>query len=259
MRRLFTLGCSFTRYHWPTWADIVGKEFDQFQNWANSGLGNRAILERLSELVVRNLFTEYDVIVVQWSDFHRFDTHIPHRFPEDGWSTFGSIHANPMYTERWILDNWCENSYVMHTCNFVHLASALLDHLPCKWYMTSMNSMDDYIEQFIVYDNYLPLFRHDKWLPPIKPYFDSGFYKQKHFKKLTSKDKFDVWDPHPTPLAHYDYANEHLAQKLGVSLDRSWAESADTILDSLNTHDQIRSTLVEKLGWDNHQSWIRGL
>lgn len=258
MRKLFAVGCSFTRYHWPTWADILGKEFDQFQNWGNSGLGNRAIAERLSELVVNNTLTADDVIIVQWSDFHRYDIHVPHRFPDDGWATLGSIHNSPLYSQEWLHTNWCESSYIMHTCNFVHLASALLDHLPCKWYMISMNSMADEVEKFLVYNNYLPVFNNEHWLPPMKEFFDNGPYEKKHFKKITKFKKLDIWDPHPTPLAHFDYANRYLAEKLGVELDREWAEKADILLDQLDNHHDIRPTLINELGWDNHQSWVRG-
>ena len=30
--RLFAFGCSLTRYHWPTWADILGQSYYEFQN-----------------------------------------------------------------------------------------------------------------------------------------------------------------------------------------------------------------------------------
>ena len=31
VKRLFTFGCSFTRYYWPTWADMLGQEYDEFE------------------------------------------------------------------------------------------------------------------------------------------------------------------------------------------------------------------------------------
>ena len=32
--RLFTFGCSYTRYNWPTWADIIADDLQiPFQNW----------------------------------------------------------------------------------------------------------------------------------------------------------------------------------------------------------------------------------
>ena len=69
MRRLFTFGCSFTYFYWPTHADLLGEQFDELHNWGLSGLGNRAICERLSECIMHNQFTANDVIIVQWTDF----------------------------------------------------------------------------------------------------------------------------------------------------------------------------------------------
>ena len=56
--RLFTFGCSFTMYAWPTYADFLGYSFDEYENWAFPGLGNRAIAERIAECHVKNKFTE---------------------------------------------------------------------------------------------------------------------------------------------------------------------------------------------------------
>jgi len=50
MTRLFTLGCSFTAYHYPTWADIAGTAFDCFENWGKPNSGNNYILNSLIEL-----------------------------------------------------------------------------------------------------------------------------------------------------------------------------------------------------------------
>ena len=70
-KRLFTFGCSFTSYLWPTWADILGLEFTSANNWGHSGLGNRAIAERVAEAHAHFNFTKDDVIIVQWTKIGR--------------------------------------------------------------------------------------------------------------------------------------------------------------------------------------------
>lgn len=40
MSRLFAFGCSFTHYKWPTWADIVARDFKVYENWGRGGAGN---------------------------------------------------------------------------------------------------------------------------------------------------------------------------------------------------------------------------
>ena len=57
MRRLFTFGCSYTSWNWPTWADLLGLEVEHFENWGHAGIGNRAIAERVAECHIKNKFT----------------------------------------------------------------------------------------------------------------------------------------------------------------------------------------------------------
>lgn len=265
MSTLYTFGCSFTRYHWPTWANIVGKEFDSLANYGQTGIGNRAIVERLSEMTVQNTVTSDDVVIVQWTDPHRHDMHIPHRLPMDGWFTGGSIMNNPYYSDEWKNETWVESSYVMHTLNFIRLATALLDSLPCRYYMTSMNDLTQDIDSFMWLDDYRPFLQTDKWLPPMKPFAESGPFPAKPFKKAV-RNRFgvleryvDVTDPHPSPLAHYEYANKYIAPKLGITLDYLWAKTADDSLADATVHEDIRDILIKKINWDNQENWVRGL
>lgn len=71
--RLFTFGCSFTQYIWPTYADILGKNFDFFENWALAGAGNLYIFNSIIEANRRNQFNKEDTIIVMWSGLTRVD------------------------------------------------------------------------------------------------------------------------------------------------------------------------------------------
>jgi hypothetical protein len=71
--RLFTFGCSFTQYIWPTYADILGKHFNFFENWALAGAGNLYIFNSIVEAHKRNKFNKNDTIVVMWSGLTRVD------------------------------------------------------------------------------------------------------------------------------------------------------------------------------------------
>ena len=72
-RRLFTFGCSFTNYKWQTWADIIGTQFEEFQNWGNSGAGNFFISSSLYECHSINKITKDDVVLIMFSSIDRFD------------------------------------------------------------------------------------------------------------------------------------------------------------------------------------------
>ena len=108
MKRLFTFGCSFTEYGWPTWADLLGVGFDLHENWGLRGIGNRAIAERIAECFTKNKFTKDDTVIVQWSSHLRHDWYHIHNFPDGrhpGWKTSGSIFSpnnSKIYTNSWI-------------------------------------------------------------------------------------------------------------------------------------------------------------
>lgn len=233
MRRLFVVGCSFTKYFWPTWADIIGKDYDHFENWGMSGLGNRAISERLTELVVRNNITADDTIIVQWSDFHRFDLHSHALF--EGWFGGGSVWSYPHFYRTWILQHWEEESFMMHSYNVIKSSTALLESLPCKWYMTSMNDLLAPLDNFPNLEPYRSVVTPtEQWFPPMNEYFINGKYPCLSLRSIDKNNGqvVEYTDPHPTPLPHYDYVMAHMASKLGISPDRQWVVGADALLDN---------------------------
>lgn len=71
--RLFTFGCSLTKYHYPTWADIIGQNFDVYENWARGSAGNNFILASLMECDARNKFTSNDTVIIYFSSLYRLD------------------------------------------------------------------------------------------------------------------------------------------------------------------------------------------
>ena len=148
-QRLYTFGCSFTHFFWPTWADILGSTYDHYENWACSGYGNRAIVERLSECVTHNNLTKDDTIVIQFTDFHRHDIHQQGIEPNNisNWRLGGNIWVKEIEME-WVKDFWSESSYVYHSCNFISLALSLLKTLPCKYHITSMIDLRPDIERY---------------------------------------------------------------------------------------------------------------
>jgi hypothetical protein len=73
MKRLYTFGCSVTQFIWPTWADILGREFDSFENWGKAGSGNLYIFNSVLECIKRNNLTNKDTVIIMWSGITRVD------------------------------------------------------------------------------------------------------------------------------------------------------------------------------------------
>jgi len=153
MKRLFTFGCSYTSYSWPTWANLLSIDCDEFYNWGLAGLGNRAIAERVIEAHQRHTFTKDDVIIIQWSSHLRNDWYHEHSLPErrSNWKTAGSIFNylnQSIYDQKWVDTFFYEPAYLMHTLNNIGLTQGFLKSIGCKWYMTSIGDIRDMGDDF---------------------------------------------------------------------------------------------------------------
>jgi hypothetical protein len=256
-RRLFTFGCSFTYFYWPTHADILGAQFDELHNWGLSGLGNRAICERLSECVLHTEFTEQDVIIIQWTDFHRYDWHSPGNFGEFcNWRSGGNIWSKPVEIE-WIKDTWNEFSYTMHSMNHINLGVNLVKNLPCKVYHTSMIDYKPLIKN-TAFEQYSKIIT-DEWLTDF-----TSFLQQKNYKGVEHRQSFfdDVVkrrvpktfiDHHPTPILYIQWLEEVLKTNIDNPLANKIRSTEWNYIDSCSNQ------LQKDLDWDGTKDFVKGL
>ena len=140
MRRLFAFGCSYTKYFWPTWADLLGINYDYFENWGIGGIGNQCISQRVQECHLANKFTPNDTIIVQWSSYTRHDCYLEH------WQSRGSVFSENgnnryIYTPSWLSYFFTEKGFLLNTLNNISHTQDLLSKTGCEWYMTSMNDL----------------------------------------------------------------------------------------------------------------------
>lgn len=146
MKKLFTFGCSFTNYNWPTWADLLGLEYFPHFNWGYAGLGNRAIADRVAEAHARMSFEKGDVVIIQWSSPLRHDWMRTDLTKTEGtyWKTHGSIFSkenSKVFDSHWINTFWDEKAYVIQTLNAIVATQEFLNGVGVEWYMTSMNDL----------------------------------------------------------------------------------------------------------------------
>lgn len=114
MRRLFTFGCSFTNWIWPTWADIYATQFDFFENWGHPNAGNLYIFNSIIEANVRHRFTPSDTIVIMWSGMLRVDRY-DHgwKWGEQSSSIRGSEIINYGYMNA--INQWFDSAQLNYT------------------------------------------------------------------------------------------------------------------------------------------------
>lgn len=256
MTKLYTVGCSQTRYHWPTWADILGRSFDHFENWGHSGVGNRAIFERTVEMIHTSDPTPDDLIMIQWSNPYRFDAHkVSHDLPLR-WSTAGNIANWPPQLAETI---YCEFSYVYHTCNFITACKNLLENKKLKYVFLSMNDLEKYFSRFEELDIYQKELKNIDWMPPLFDWFVEQKLPTKTFEKKDFIQLTTLKDEHPTPFSHYLYLEKFLPKELGIDLDQAWAEAADEIVFKSKGYKEMFDNFKQDLDWVENQNVMRGL
>lgn len=145
--RLFTFGCSFTNYKWPTWADILGREYEYFENWGKIGCGNKYIFHSLIECNQKNKFTPDDTIIIMWTGTDRED-----RYIKNMWNGLGSVYRFYTWPKSYVKKyfDWRGN----FLCD-IGLITASADLLKCwkvRHSMLSMVKLNNLVDGSIGYD-----------------------------------------------------------------------------------------------------------
>lgn len=137
-RRLFTFGCSFTRYIWPTWADIVACHFDFSENWGRAGAGNAFIFYSLCESIKRNNINSSDTVVIMWTSVSREDRWTQ----KDGWITPGSVYNQNVYNDQWVKQFADPKGYLIRDMAFISATKMMLEKIGCSWRFFSIVPFD---------------------------------------------------------------------------------------------------------------------
>lgn len=286
MKRLFTFGCSFTRYSWPTWADFLGLEFDYHENWGLPGIGNVAIANRIAECYSKGKLNKNDTVIVQWSSHIRNDYHTFRSSPRGrnavGWKTKGSIfnYLNQnVYDKDWIVKFFDERSYIMYSLNSMVQAKAILDNSNCTWKMTSISDFsklgsditiepEGYAENIgdeknlwtgqgldgvhrVDFSHYRDSIGFDKWLEPIGTY--SWKNEDKQYVWKDAKDTEAWTDPHPSVDMHVSWLDNVLKPSLtehrSIDTDNKkvWIETAKKLKSNILELDRFEEELIAQL------------
>ena len=135
--RLFTFGCSFTNYRWQTWADIIGTQFEEFQNWGRAGAGNFFISSSLYECHSIYNITKDDVVLIMFSSLDRFDFINQDSYFETNGSVYGKTHS--LFGD-FIFNKWSEEFGLYNSWFSITSAKQLLDSIGCEYQlMKSVN------------------------------------------------------------------------------------------------------------------------
>jgi len=223
LKRLFAFGCSFTQYHWPTWADILAREFDYFENWALSGGGNQFIFNSLNECVVKNSITANDLVAVMWTNVAREDRYVNNR-----WLVGGNIYTQSAYNKEFIKNFADPKGYIIRDLSLIHAAKKMLESYNVPYIFMSMMPIDNLNQYFVspIRDVESIIEYYQPTISGIKPsVFETVF--DSNWKSRPTRIKNDL---HPLPSDHLEYIDSVLKEYTVGDETRSWV---NTVTDRL--------------------------
>lgn len=115
-KRIITFGCSWTKFLWPTWPNIISDILEvPLFNQGTAGIGNVAILHKMLVWKTQCGFNDTDLVLVNWSNFHRED-----RIKNGDWRSGGNVATSRFYNNKFVRNYWDEEN------DFVKNAGAMI-------------------------------------------------------------------------------------------------------------------------------------
>lgn len=135
-RRVIVFGCSWTRYYWPTFANVISDMLNiPLINKGRPGIGNIAILHKMLDFDIDIGFNDDDLILVNWSSWGRED-----RIGEDSkWKAGGNVIDSKFYGPAFA------KQYQSAENDFIRNAGAIImaNRMFNITYQSSMNDINE--------------------------------------------------------------------------------------------------------------------
>lgn len=209
--RLIASGCSYTDYYWTTWADVIGPEYSEYHQVGMGGADNAFVARS-----VVNTARPGDTVIVMWSSYDRFsrysDQVIPlPKDPNNHWEHVGSA----VLWDKVFFVNYYHRVERFHTTmDYVQLVELHSKSVGYDVYHFSafpffLAETEKNIDPRIV-DIYN---RYD-----IKNNYLTSVLSLSEFREANYNMLINGNDNHPTPLCHWDYAEQIIAPVVGIQL-----------------------------------------
>lgn len=234
-KRIFTFGCSFTDWLWPTWADVLAYQSNiPVFNGAKSGIGNDGIACRIVEYDQRFKFNEEDLIIVMWTSWTRES-----RFLNGRWYPAGNVLNNDFYDDRFVKKYWdWENDIIKNSSAMILTNKSY--NIGANYFALGMLEVDE-----IPHSPLIDLYRNSL---PTGPRFQDN---RNFFNG-------NVHDQHPDILNHVEFYNEHVASRFNFpsvepdSIFHTWQDYL-TKRFNLKQTDKIQKEFVSDF-FNKHRS-----
>ena len=194
-RHVWCIGCSFTSYKWPTWADHLKDKFGNVTNLGMAGAGNYYIFHNILEKFSLGEIKSNDLIMICWSGYYRMDNKYL-----DKWYGSGNLLTQSYWPMEYV-KKYCDPKFFLE--RDLYLILAINEIFRDRVVNFSMEG----IERIDQYKNYkLPFFSNHNNNQKIKTVLDK-FYPS-FYKVLWNDDIHTIKnreDKHPTEEEHKFY------------------------------------------------------
>jgi hypothetical protein len=209
-QRLFTFGCSFTGFKYPTWAEVLAYELDiPFYNYGRSGAGNSYMFNMLMQADNYFNFNPNDLIIICWTNLARED-----RFSNGAWHTPGNIYTQRTYSAEWVRE-WADlEGFALRDAALIKAADEFLSKRQVQYHFLSMLNLLERINQWKPTKDDARLIEIKKnycqYFDRILPSFYQVLWNNDIEHKLAEEHKIHpkLRNGHPTPAEHLAYLTQ---------------------------------------------------
>jgi len=245
-KRLFTIGCSFTEYFYPTWANILSKSIPdaEFYNLGLSGTSNPFIANRLVEANLKFKLCETDLVVIMWTTVCR-ETH----YVRGVWYKPGNIFSQDEYSKEFV-DKFADpDGYLIRDLATIEMATSYVNNLPCDYvgllstplefnYFGDVSPPHTLADEILdTYKDLLPTFPKSMFELEMNNDWQPGCsYSSDQFSGVRE-------DYHPNPIQYCNYLI-----KLGLPITQAsidYAKECSQIIATLTHRDEFTVTFPQ--------------
>jgi hypothetical protein len=215
MSRIFTFGCSFTEYRWPTWADIILYGNDGY-NCGVTGGGFDSILYRLMEADRKFKLTSDDKVIIVFTTPLRWDIIV-----DCVWSTHGQVINSPY--AKYENKLYSLEGLIFKSFYNIKLIDDFLKNKKINYVFGSVNDLytdlGNYFEKIDIIEETNELINYVKNNVEIKLLDFSKYTKSYETGWLPTKKYIDDnTEYHPRPITHYNWVNDILLKEMDIDI-----------------------------------------
>jgi hypothetical protein len=132
-----------TAYYYPTWADIIGRSFADFQNWGRPGAGNNYILNAINRCHLQNKLGPTDTVIILWTGLSRIDY-----YQINEWSHLHNQYYDLDHSDSPVS---CPEGYQWLSFAWMASAQHILENLKVRYKMLSWQPIDTDTDPYRLY------------------------------------------------------------------------------------------------------------